>query len=217
LYSAHNLGCNGYQSDPPNGPEEGDLNMGKTWISVLIGNDSVWFWTMIQCLAVLGSLCFIARQIYHQRSSNMLATLFSLDERWKSASMVLARDHICRDYLFAGTEKTIAQPEELVMCFFEEIGIYVRKGIFDVTTVWEFYSYYIEHYWVILQPRVKEYRINSQDQLWFSEFEYLYSRITKYSIKRKCPVGKSDADIQKFVRGEIGQSSTPSEVVSSGT
>jgi hypothetical protein len=131
----------------------------------------------------------------------MLSTLAEFDRRWKSLMMIEAREHVCRDY--GSNEKTISQPEDLVLDFFEEIGLYLHKRVFDASTIWELYSYFVEHYWTILQPRIQEFRNSSQDKSWFSEFEFLSRELKKHSKKRKCPVGKSDADIQKFIRGEI--------------
>jgi hypothetical protein len=170
----------------------------------VIGPESSWFWAMATFFAILLSLIFIYRQVRHQRQANMLSTLACLDARWKSKEMLVARQHVCQDY--QKNEKTISQPEDLVLSFFEEIGLYLRTGVFDISIVWEFYSYYAEHYWGILQPRITEFRASSQDKTWFSAFEYLATQLANHSKKRRAaPAEKTDEQIKKFIRGEVAK------------
>ena len=180
----------------------------------VIGPESSWFWTMATFFAIVVSLILIYRQIRHQRHANMLSTLASLDARWKSVEMMHARRHVCEDY--QQNEKSISQPEDLVLGFFEEIGLYLRTKAFDVSTVWQLYSYYVEHYWVILKPRVKQFRTSSRDETWFSEFEYLAKQLAKRSKrKRASPAQKSDEQIKKFIRGELGKADSDTKGVGS--
>ena len=175
----------------------------------LIGSGSSWFWTMATFFVILLSLIFIYRQVRYQRYANMLSTLAHLDARWKSTEMINARRHVCEDY--EKNEKTIFQPEELLLAFFEEIGHYLRRRVFDVSIVWEFYSYYVDYYWVIVEPRIKEFRTSSHDKTWFSEFEFLAKQLAEYSKKRRAStVEKTDEQVKKFIQGELNKA-TPSQ------
>jgi hypothetical protein len=167
----------------------------------VFGQGSSWFWTMAEFFVILVTLLYISRQVRYQRQANMLSTFTALDRRWKSSEMREARKHACKDY--GSAERTISQPEDLVLGFFEELGLYLRRKVFDLPTVWEFYSYDVEHYWPILEPRIREFRTSSKDDSWYSEFEYLNDEIVKYSKKKSCPTGKTDAEIKKFIRGEL--------------
>jgi hypothetical protein len=162
---------------------------------------------MTTFFAIILSLIFIYRQVRYQRYANMLSTLACLDVRWKSAEMINARQHVCKDY--KSDEKSISQPEELLLAFFEEVGVYLRRRVLDVSVVWEFYSYYVEHYWVILQPRIREFRTDSQDKSWYSEFEFLAKRLAQHSKKRRASVvEKTEEHIKKFILGEITKTPT---------
>ncbi len=178
--------------------------MWSTIVKNVIGPNSSWFWAMATFLVILASLIFICRQVRYQRQANMLSTFACLDARWKANEMLKARRHVCEDY--QKNEKVISQPEELVLSFFEEIGLYLRTGVFDATTVWEVYSYYVEHYWEILRPRIIEFRASSQDKTWFSQFEYLAIKLAHQSKKhRASPAEKTNEQIKKFVTGELAR------------
>jgi len=61
----------------------------------IIGEQSGWFWTMVQAIVVAISLPLIYRQLRAQRLANSLTALKAIDERCISSSIIkVAREEI---------------------------------------------------------------------------------------------------------------------------
>jgi len=166
----------------------------------MIGPDSSWFWTMAQALAVAVSLYLIYRQLKAQRLANTLSTLKAMDERWNVGRLAAGRAMIAWTYPSADTK--MDHQEEDVLTFFEEMAVYVRYGAFDIKSVWNLYSYYLEHYWPILKPKVTELRAAEQDDTYYEHAEWLYEKVCKYSKRRNANPRKTSQQLERFVKGE---------------
>ena len=165
--------------------------------STIFGTDSSWFWAMCQFIVITISLIFIYRQLRIQRQANALSSLKSLDDKWRSINMAKARYAVCKKC--GHDDKKIRHNEENILDFFEEMGLFLKRKVFDKKAIWEFYSYYIEHYWPILQPKIVEIRAETQDKTWFSNFEYLYKKCVLVSNKKGTPdPTKTEDRIKKF-------------------
>lgn len=178
------------------------INWAISLLSNITGETSQWFWSMAQTFIILVSLIFIYRQVRVHRFSNMLQTLSSLREHWNSDTMLAARKTTCINYQ-KGTKK-IGKAEGDVLGFFEELGLLLKKGVVSKEFIWETYSYFIEHYWSMLEPNIKEFRLSTNDNSWLDNFESLRKAIHRYSKKRKCPSSdKTEEEIKRFILGEI--------------
>lgn len=166
----------------------------------LHGNDSQWFWAMAQFVAVLITLMFICRQIRLQRMGNSLTTLAQFASRWSSQEMLEARTAVCR--ATCDNAPYSSQAAERISSFFEEIGLYVREDVFDLTIVWELYGAYVEHYWPLLRPRIAD--IQDRDATAYANFEGLHKQIKKLSKKRGAPSEPfSEEQLIEFAREEL--------------
>jgi hypothetical protein len=174
----------------------------QQWIlNNVVGQNSAWFWTMAQGIAVTLTLIFIYRQLVAQRFTNILSSVASLDGRWNSDEMRKARKVLCAKYNSAN--RTTSQHDGLVLDFFEQMGLYLQKGVFTPDIIWELYSYYIEHYWCIAKPLVDEFRLTTDDKSWYSSFYYLYEAMQKEGKKRGITCdGKTQEQIAQFIKGE---------------
>jgi hypothetical protein len=168
-----------------------------------------WFWSMLQFLVITATLWIIARQISLQTEqlesqsiSNMLSSFNTLDEKWVSKTMLKSRNEICKKNV--DEDNTINIIDEFVLGFFEDLGIYLNKGVYDLETVWHKYSFEIENYWPLLDPLVRNYRKETGDQEGYSCFEKLYERIIKYSLDKGIKSSeKTKENICKFVEDEL--------------
>lgn len=172
------------------------------WLKMnLWGPNSSWFWTMAQFFAVAASLLFIYRQVAAQAQSNMLQTLGTLSSRWESEEMKKFRKVVSERY--GQNMLQIGMAEGGVLGFFEDIGIFLKRRALDAEIVWDNYSYYIEHYWPLLEPNVRRYREQTNSITWFINCERLYGQMLRYSRKKRIKVKpKTEAEMKKFVRGE---------------
>jgi Domain of unknown function (DUF4760) len=167
----------------------------------IFGPGSEWFWAMAQFLVIAVTLFFINSQIKLQRLANALSSLFTLREQWRSDKMRYARKVICENK--DKSSNKIGANEGAILGFFEEIGVYLYSGVFDEKMIWDLYSYWIEHYWIILEPHIQEYRKNASDETLFERFESLHKCMSAISRRRGTQVKKSDEQQQKFREGEI--------------
>ncbi len=160
-----------------------------------------WFWSMAQFFAIVTSLVLIYRQVRVQRQSNLLQTLVSLDNRWNSQEMLASRKKACENYLL--DQLRIMREQSDVIGFFEDVGVYLEREVFDTESIWDKYSYYIEHYWAMYQPHIMEFRAESKDPTWYEKFEALKNKMEKFSSKRGLKVvGKTQEELKKFIGGE---------------
>jgi hypothetical protein len=160
-----------------------------------------WFWTMAQFFAIGLSLWFIYGQIRLQRLANMLQTLGSLDNRWNSKEMVEARKRACGNY--SQDQLRINREQGDILAFFEDVGIYLQRGVFDTESVWDKYSYYVEHYWAMYQPYIAQFREESKDNTWYEKFEMLKNRTERFSKKKGLNVvAKTHEDLKRFIKVE---------------
>ena len=101
------------------------------------------------------------------------------------------------------TQNTALNDEhETVLSFFEELGFFLRRGIFDLLAVWEMYSYYIEHYWPLLEPHVAELRRSENDKTFYENAELLYRKSCAITEKRCLKSDKTPAQLSQFMAGE---------------
>jgi hypothetical protein len=162
-----------------------------------IGSQSEWFWAMAQALIVAASLFFIAWQVQIQGHSNVLASLAGLNERWTSPEAVWARGTTCERW--SRPASAFGNPEETVCSFFETLGLYVEKRVISREMAWEMYSYYVEHYWVLLHEGIANLRRKYDDNTLYCHFGKLHENLRDYGLRRGVAPGDfSDERIQRF-------------------
>ena len=149
-----------------------------TWKALLheaFTDKGTWIWTIVQTGVVGLSAWFVVRQLRLQRIATMATTLQALDKRWRSHDMLTARRGACA--YFGSGEAHINRPEEAICGFFEEIGMYVRKGVLPLDVVWDTYSQSIEHYWAIFTTHVHKMRQDLGDKTFYDQFERLNGQL----------------------------------------
>ena len=171
------------------------------WVTGLAwGQGSQWFWVMLQSIVVIVTVVLIHRQVRLGRLENMLQTIHTFRDAWGSEKMATCRRITCANYL-AGVD-SIGKAEEEVLTLFEEIGFFVKTGVIHERYVWEFYSYYIEPYWIMLEDNIRKFRIQEEDKTWFEHFQTLRNRMRQLSKKRDVFRSLTKEDVEKFIRGE---------------
>lgn len=173
-----------------------------TWmLEPITGEKSMWFWGMAQFFVVAISLAFIYRQIKLHRQGNMLQAIAGIDQKWGTEAFIKYRHSTCDRY--SQNTLKIDRSESEVLAFFEDLGIYLKRGVFDKSLLWDKYSYSIEHYWIMFEKHILEYRAQENDDTWFDQFEYLNSQMSEYANKKNFKYGaRTKEEIKKFIRGE---------------
>lgn len=168
-----------------------------------------WFWVMCQFVALALSLFWLSSQVKYMRFANALQALAALEERWKSPLMLECRAMASGKN--GSSSREIERPEGEVLYFFETLGLYLRRKVFDRELIWEKYSYFIGPYWQMFSPHIKDMRSSRNDLSFYDQFEYLNSEMKKCADRRKITnyeVGTVQ-DIQRFADGEIARLRPP--------
>ena len=164
-----------------------------------------WFWTalqafviLIQSVVILITLFYVSYQVKQQKIANMISSFSSIDKIWESDEMRSARKEFCRKCK-AG-EGSITRMEQRVLGFFEDLGIYLEYGVYDLKIVWHKYSQDIEYYWSASRPLLQKLRDTEGEDL-YDHFDYLYKEMVQYGRSESPPIyvsDKSPTEIQKF-------------------
>ncbi len=120
--------------------------------------------------------------------------------------MIKNRKVVCETYKTYKDDMHIGVKEGELLGFFEDIGWMLQKKLLNREVIWDSYSYYIEHYWLMLKAKVFSYREEENDYSWFENFEFLYDQMKVHSKKRKVDWAERTQDqIDRFIRGEISE------------
>lgn len=114
--------------------------------------------------------------------------------------MVIARHDICNG-LLKSTSCKCASSEE-VCGFFEEIGLYMKREVFDLYLVWEIYGDYVLNYWLICKPAILELRKTHRTA--YASFENLYDQCVAHSARTEPEAIKvAMEDLKMFAEAEV--------------
>ena len=167
----------------------------------LMGQESQWFWAMLQSLVLLISLVFVLAQLRRLAEANNISAFASSNSNWNSDRFREYRASTCSNY--DKQDKSLNFKEGQIAGFFEELAIYEQKKIISFDFIWNMYSYYITGYWRLLKPKVKEFRKQYKDNSWYENFESLSIKVDKHTVERRLhPEHKSKDEIDEFMKQE---------------
>jgi hypothetical protein len=166
----------------------------------IFGDESGAFWTMIGVLLLLISFLFVRRQLKIQNNSNMMNFIQSSENKWRSAEIIKQRKKVC-----SKEDNSIDYETECILSFFEDLGILYKRNVIDLELIWEKFSYYVENYWIILEPNIRELQEKTNDKTWFENFEYLHKYVIRFSKKKTGNKNYKiqEEDLLKFKQSEI--------------
>lgn len=160
------------------------------------------FWAMVQAIGIIVTLWFIWRQLRLQSTANMLSALSEFSAEWWSPDLKSARKEVCQSFRDDKVMGNLAA--ERVCGFFEKLGLYHKRNIVDSHLAWEMYSYYVEHYWPILEPTLLDLR--KDDKTIFTAFELFHKDMKHFSKKLKVPCDDKRPDVLKdFAKSELAR------------
>lgn len=171
----------------------------ESWI--LFGGGSEWFWGFLQFAIVAVTLIFIYDQLHLSTASHVLQSMTSLNERWSSDRNTSLRMLTCKAWLAQGL---LIGEGQVLLHFFEELGLYAKKRWIPSDVVWETYSWYIESYWGMFEGHIRNLRTGNQDPSIFQNFEYLAMLMREINGRNGIPTElKSKEILQAFAEGEV--------------
>jgi hypothetical protein len=160
--------------------------------------------TLVIALGTIASLLIAFRAIRIQSES--MAGSVSADLALKlvggfdKEATVSRRSRVANGFL---NKLNLAEAEDL-FDFFEQVGLFVRKGLIDAEIAHSFFFHWVNLYWVSGRPLIETKRLASAD-LW-KDFEYLYKRLLEIEMTldpRSRFINPSDELIRQGLEEEL--------------
>lgn len=108
------------------------------------------------------------------------------------------RVRLARQLLTTALHEDIA---EGAMNFFEDMGLFCRRGYLDEELLWNTFGFYTVKWWAACRDYVLEERRKQNDATLFTDFEELVNRFRKRDKRAKL-AEPSKAEIEEFLKEE---------------
>ncbi|MBD3663412.1 hypothetical protein [Sulfitobacter aestuariivivens] len=151
----------------------------KLLLDFVANPDNEWIWHLVQATLVIIGFYLVSRQLRLARDQNSISHLNYFREVWNSEPLLRAR--------LAVAERTVLESsdfegyEDVLVTFMEDLGAAISVGQVNTEHVWRYYSYYIDGYWLLLNPKVTYYRERTSDPIYFEGFEELHNLSARVS------------------------------------
>jgi hypothetical protein len=93
--------------------------------------------------------------------------------RFDSAAMLRERSDLAAAYL----SSRVPEIQERVLDFFEDLGLFVRRGYLDEERAWDTFGFYAVRWWATCKGYILQEREAQNDQTLFSNFEDFTKRL----------------------------------------
>lgn len=165
-----------------------------------------WFWAAIQAAGLLITLSLILRQIQLQTATHTVQTLEAIHQRWNEEPMLRARHTVCQRYL--SNQHSFDSIGQFIAEYMEELGIYLKLKAISPDSMWDTYSWYIEHYYCMFRDEISRDRKDSKEEHLYENFEALFQQLKAISAVKGAPdADRKTGEIQKFARDEVKRTS----------
>ncbi len=137
------------------------------------------FWTAFGSIIAGLGLGFIWYQIRATKKVSAADFLLKLDQEF-NGKFTKYRKKLADDIKQKNSEIDFKIPD-----FFETIGLLLRHKVVPVEFVWQIFGDWVKNYWILIEPYIKEVRKKTKDETFYTEFEYLNTRMTEIDKKKK--------------------------------
>jgi hypothetical protein len=121
-------------------------------------------------------------------------------DRFDSGRMLNDRKLLAQQLLSGARRGEIAEP---VMDFFEDMGLFLRRGYLDEELLWSTFGFYAVRWWAACKNYNLEERKQQNDSTFFTDFELLANRFRILDRGEKLAEPTS-SELQSFLRDESG-------------
>ena len=157
--------------------------------------------TFVTAFATLIVAVVTKLQLKHSRTALGVGLLLKLEDRFDEPALKEARSSAAIA-LQAGHQ---TDDLEIVLDFFETLGLLIRKKTIDEELVWNSFSYWVMRYATLAKPQIERRRKDESDKTYYQEFDYLVERINYFEVKKRHLVATAtitDNQIASFLSEE---------------
>jgi hypothetical protein len=163
-----------------------------TWalVAVTLLLVGVTFWMAYKQIGLL------RRQTDDAHANLCLQNHLTFTARFDSPAMQRDRRSLAEHFLSSRPEIP-----ERVLDFFEDIGLFLRRGYLDEELAWDTFGFYTVRWWAVCKGYILEERRRQNDSTLFTDFEDLAKRF----LTRDAKAGLTEAtpsDLQQFLKDE---------------
>jgi hypothetical protein len=160
---------------------------------------------MTEILLVFGTWALVAVTYFMMRQQTSLLRTdlkvrhqLAFADRFDAEEMLNNRKLLARQLLSGAGRSEIEEP---VMDFFEDMGLFLRRGYLDEELLWNSFGYYGVRWWAACKNYILEERKLQNDPTLFTDFELLAKRFRALDIQEKLPEATS-SELQSFLQDE---------------
>ena len=185
--------------------------MSPEWLSAVA--------SLLTLIVVAASAAAALIQLRHMRAANQIIALNEIRETFETDKFRdavryvyrelprLYEDPVARADLVAVPLQAQYEPARNVANFFENVGIYVKRGVLDANFTADMWGGIILTSWLRMTPMItNRRRVQNQPQIW-QNFEYLAAICQQF--KERYPNGNYPNAFQRMPEGEIWPEARP--------
>jgi hypothetical protein len=161
---------------------------------------------------VVGTIASVWIQFVLTRRT-LTADLFTrLNEKWDGPTMRARRRTLASELQKQPAQDVAPTTVEDVIDFFEDLGAMLRKHWLDEDSVWNSFSVSCRYYWKACgETYVVDYRRRYVDETYFSEFEFLSTRMSEIERRRRgkkhvSEIAFTSEHVRDFLKMEVSLS-----------
>ena len=157
-------------------------------------------WALAGATALLVVITFwMARQQSEAVRRDLKARLqLEFIGRFDGTRLLKARKELAHHLIVNAPRDRIT---ETVMDFFEDIGLFLRRGYLDEELIWSTFGFFCARWWVACKGYVLEERRTQDDPTLFSDFEDLTKRLLARDVKESL-TEPTPSDLKQFLEDE---------------
>ena len=156
-------------------------------------------WLVLGTWALVGVTIWVARQQSKSLRDDLKVRLqLRFSERFDSRAFVSDRIALAKLFLDNASHMDIS---ESVLNFFEDLGLFSRRGYLDEELIWHAFGFYVVRWWAACKDYVLEERRRQNDETLFTDFEDLASRMRRRDIRAGLQEPSSE-ELGQFLEGE---------------
>jgi hypothetical protein len=132
------------------------------------------------------------------RTDLRVRTQLLFADRFDSPQIVRHRATLARQLLDHASHDEI---DEESLSFFEDLGLFYRRGFLDEELIWSTFGFYVVRWWMATYEYIKEERQRTSDHTIFSDFEKLTGAFRKLDADAPLPE-PTTSELKAFLRDE---------------
>jgi Domain of unknown function (DUF4760) len=159
---------------------------------------ATWALVAITFVLVVVTFWMAWRQSEAMRTDLRARFLLTFIDRFDGSRLLKARKELAHRLL---TNASRDQIEETVLNFFEDMGLFLRRGYLDEELIWSTFGFFAVRWWSGSKGYILEERRKQNDSTLFTDFEDLTKRFSARDVRADL-TETTPSDLKQFLEDE---------------